>query len=87
MHCDSVGIRYRSWLLLLLMLLLLLSAIAVVTAVALCCCYCYYCFFKLSACASQHVQARHTLWFEKTKPGELKNKRAYQMLILKIYSR
>ena len=35
----------------------------------------------------RHVRARPTLWFEKTKPGELKNKRAYQMLIWKIFSR
>jgi hypothetical protein len=33
------------------------------------------------------VRAGHARWFEKTKPGELKNKRAYQMLIWKIYSR
>jgi hypothetical protein len=35
----------------------------------------------------RHVRAGHARWFEKTKPGELKNKRAYQMLIWKISSR
>jgi hypothetical protein len=35
----------------------------------------------------QHVCAGHTLWFEKKKPGKLKNKRAYASVFPPLNSR